>query len=95
VTIQGIDLDELTLTNFVNVYPNPNDGHFNLNFELKSEQEAELVIINALGQTMLNRKLGTVSIFNDAIDLSTHAKGMYILQIKLADGVISKRVTVQ
>ncbi len=70
------------------IYPNPNTGCFTL----LSPGEAEVKIINALGQVILNEKMppGT-----NQIDLSTKAKGIYLIKIKHGYGIENLKIIIQ
>jgi len=55
------------------VYPNPNQGHF----DLVSSEEAHYKIMNSLGQLIDE---GEVKIGNNKFSLTNYAKGLYYLQ---------------
>lgn len=95
VIVQGISIEETALGRSLKIFPNPNDGNFNVNFTLETSENVELRVLNPAGQIILNEKLGSIDKYDGSIDLSNKAKGMYILQIETASGTINRRVTIQ
>jgi len=95
VVVQGISIEETSLGRSLNVFPNPNDGNFNVSFELDANEKVELRILNAAGQIVFTESLGSVDRYDGSIDLSAKAKGMYVLQIETSSGTINRRVTIQ
>ncbi len=95
VVVQGISVEESALGRSLNVFPNPNDGNFNVSFTLDANEKVELRVLSAAGQIVLVESLGSVDRYDGSIDLSAKAKGMYILQIETSQGVINRRVTIQ
>lgn len=65
------------------MYPNPNDGKFNLNFNLKNKADAEVTVYNMEGKQVYNEKLPNFSgDYNKAIDISSNSKGVYFVKIE-------------
>src|SRR5690606_35710156 len=50
--VEGIDLEESVLSRSLNVFPNPSSGLINLHFELPTQEEVHLQVINTLGQVV-------------------------------------------
>jgi plasmid maintenance system killer protein len=65
------------------MYPNPNNGKFNLNFNLKNKADAEVTVYNMEGKQVYNEKLPSFSgDYNKAIDISSNSKGIYFVKIQ-------------
>jgi Secretion system C-terminal sorting domain len=62
-------------------YPIPSEGLVFLNAKSNIN---EISVTNAMGQTIINRKIDST---NSSIDLSTFANGMYYLKIQTNDGM--------
>ncbi len=77
----GIDADQL----FVNVYPNPSKGVFNI--EGTGIQKVE--VVNTYGQTILSTEVE-----NDflQINLGSQAAGTYLLRVVTANGTTTRRL---
>lgn len=83
--------------NTMNIYPNPNDGNFMLDVQLgKALPNVDVRAFDLLGQSVLDTRYdlaaGTTHI---AVDASKWAKGVYLLQVRTEQGVMTKRVVVR
>jgi hypothetical protein len=67
------------------LYPNPNSGQFNI----ETSEQISIVVVNALGQTILQQELQQGK---NSIDLNEQAKGIYFVQLK--NGNMSKLVKI-
>ena len=79
---------ELTADN-VTTYPNPATN--SVNVRLETATSADLTLINALGQTIIHTKTEAAE---TRLDLSSVAKGNYILAIKTENSTVNKMVAV-
>jgi PKD repeat protein len=96
VTIAGIGLEETLLGQTLNVFPNPNNGKFRVEFQVEGLKNVELRVSTLLGQEIYANKPGNVSgDYREEIDLSNQATGVYVLQIITDDHVVSRRVTIR
>ncbi len=82
-------------TNF-SIYPNPSIGQFTLEMRVKEAQEIVVKIMTILGQEVFveKRKLSP-GIHRKEIDIQTHAKGIYLLQVMTRGGMTSKKILLQ
>ncbi|MEX1191550.1 MAG: T9SS type A sorting domain-containing protein [Brumimicrobium sp.] len=80
-TVNTVGIEENQSTNLISIYPNPNNGLFNL--ELGND--AQVQIIDLTGKSILNQNY---AVGNHKIDLSSYSDGVYLLKV-LGDGVIS------
>ena len=62
----------------INVYPNPNNGIFNLKIDGDLPNDIEISIYNITGKQIINK---TISKNNASFDMSSYAKGIYYLKI--------------
>lgn len=78
-----------------NAYPNPASTVVNVEFELNTQNEVTVSIINTVGQTVAVNNLGTVSgLQTTQMDVSALDAGMYIVKVKTANGEQTKRISV-
>jgi len=83
--------------NFKNLtfFPNPTTGTFILEMELTQPEKLQLRILSVTGQVVYEEALGRQSgSYSKTIDLSRHAKGVYLLQIVGREGVMGRKVVV-
>lgn len=68
------------------VFPNPSTGAFNIRFNSYVFAEAEISVINHLGQVVFINTINSIEgLVLTNIDLSEQANGIYYLQVKLGD----------
>lgn len=81
------------------VYPNPSaTGAFNLRFDLpQGVEQAEWTVSDLLGRTLLRRDLGALPSgnFQETLDLQAQGSGIYLLQLRLGDQRLNRRVIVR
>jgi hypothetical protein len=76
------------------LYPNPNDGKFNLNFNLKNKGDAEVTVYNVEGKQVYSEKLPDFQgEYNKPIDISNNAKGIYFVKIQQGDHTQVKKIS--
>ncbi len=67
--------------NFFNLYPNPNDGRFSINFTTALEAENYTVtIVDLIGKTVYQQELSNDETIKQ-FDLSHLKRGTYVLMI--------------
>jgi hypothetical protein len=89
-----VSLEEFQILQNLKVFPNPNRGVFNIEFEMEGTRDLYLRLISPTGQLITqehNQRIG--GIFKKTIDMSGLSKGVYILQIQTEKGIISRRLT--
>ncbi|MCT8340255.1 T9SS type A sorting domain-containing protein [Flavobacteriaceae bacterium TK19130] len=90
ITIDGnfLDTEDNQLESFT-FYPNPTDAILNL----KANESIEAIsIINMLGQTVLQQKIGNTQ---SSVDVSALATGSYLLQVKANGNTGTYRLMIQ
>jgi Secretion system C-terminal sorting domain len=64
----------------LSVSPNPSAGIMSVRMDLERSTEVRIDIVNALGQVVITRNLGTTNIVNQELDLSNLADGTYFMR---------------
>ena len=76
-----IGIDE-SLQGLLSLYPNPNNGLFQLGFENLQSDQVQLEITDLLGHVIQRKTVEvTASSFRHEVDLRAHAKGTYLLKL--------------
>lgn len=75
--ILSTDVAEAKPTYTVNLYPNPNNGHFNV--VLPTEEDAVITVSNVLGQVIFTKQAE----FTNSIELRDIANGVYHLSVSV------------
>ncbi|MGB0524875.1 MAG: T9SS type A sorting domain-containing protein, partial [Flammeovirgaceae bacterium] len=77
-------------------YPNPNDGQFKLNFNLKDKGNTEISIFDLNGKEIYREQLNDFTgSYSKDVNLQSQPKGLYILKISQGDKVMSKKLVLQ
>lgn len=76
-----VDIDENEEFNF-SVFPNPSNGNFTVQFAGTSQQDLDLVLLNALGQTVWLKQVKNQALGTQIISTEGLASGVYTLVVK-------------
>jgi hypothetical protein len=80
--------------NILNVFPNPTDGIINIAVENPEEKNADLQIQDINGIVVLQNQFSSFEQnFIQQVDISELPAGIYILSLKIANSLYSKRIT--
>ncbi|TAF31556.1 MAG: T9SS C-terminal target domain-containing protein [Cytophagales bacterium] len=83
------------LSNF-NVYPNPNDGNFTINFDVKKKATINVSVTDINGREVYSdKKENFVGNYNQKILLSNTTPGAYIVKIAEGKKVRTQRIVIQ
>jgi hypothetical protein len=87
---------ELDNDAFFNVYPNPNEGTFNVSFEINKPAAYTLELKNTLGQVVYSENLPSdfAGQYSKLINISEYSKGIYTLSLTGAQQSINKKIIV-
>ena len=89
----GLSIDEFELNN-LSIYPNPNNGEFNVKFNSISEN-VSLQVFDIRGRSVYNKSYAnSSSSFNEAINLGNVQSGMYLLNVNDGERTITKKIIV-
>ena len=89
-------IDNIALSTSLNVYPNPNDGNFNVQFALTSNSTVTAQVFDVTGKAIYSNTFnGVVGSNKLAIDMKGVAKGMYMVKLTTAEGTANRKVTVK
>jgi hypothetical protein len=89
----GVSDSPLDISTF-NIYPNPAADHINVSFELKAEERVSVEILDITGRIVKLADLGmcNTGVYNQMINVKELNSGMYLLNIRSGEGVISKKL---
>jgi hypothetical protein len=79
-----------------NVYPNPNNGKFKVEFNSTTAQTLDLMVFNNIGQFVANTRVeGTVGNNLLNIDLAGMAQGIYHVNLVTKNGILNRRLLIE
>jgi hypothetical protein len=77
----SLSVDPNSLTASINVYPNPSDGLFTISIVSTRVSNLNIQVTNIQGQTVYQNLVKSVLSYQENIDLTPFAKGMYFLKV--------------
>ena len=77
------------LAEYINVYPNPSNGYVNIS---SPEQIDRLMLVNIVGQTVLDMKPGSS---NTKLNLDGLNPGVYFVNLIIDGQRVTKKLTIQ
>ena len=80
------------LFDFVNFFPNPNNGEFTLRFKLPNSDKFKILIYDQVGKTVYEERRVGESEYKEIINLSVLADGPYFLQIIQSNKTYSRKI---
>ncbi len=90
--ITGIDGPESALN--WSVFPNPGNGKVEIRID-GAEARLDLKVLNIIGEEIYSGEVSGGSSYRKQLDLSSSAKGVYIVQLISSAGIESKRLVIQ
>ena len=92
-TVLGVE--EPSLENSLSVYPNPNNGEFNIKFNANSNN-VNVQVFDVRGRSVFNTTFDNVlEEFNESINLGKVNSGIYLLNINDGGNVVTKKLVVE
>lgn len=87
--------DAKTLLSNISVYPNPANGHFEIEFTVENPQTVNISLVNSIGQIVYQKSNKNFQgNYSDKIDSRSFANGNYILNIKTGENTHTENITV-
>lgn len=87
-------IENFNINTAVNVYPNPNNGMFNLVIDLPYYQNVKYTLYDAIGKMIHKKEIDNVLSIDSKIDIRNNSKGVYYLKIETELGQITKRISI-
>lgn len=91
----AVSKNELLELEGLSFYPNPSDGKFRLRFKVPAQGELEIKIFNIDGREVFSRYFDQFGgTFTEMIDLTGQGSGIYLMEIRLDDNRLTKKIVV-
>lgn len=83
------DIENITVENYTHIFPNPAAEKVSIqcSFKIKS-----IEVFNEQGQKLNEKKINA---YNTTLDVSSYAKGSYIIKINTKSGYTTKKIVVK
>jgi hypothetical protein len=80
----------------LSIFPNPTDGMLNIKFTMNEIQSVRIEILSLKGETIYSQNLGNFKgTFDKQVDLSSLAKGIYILRLISDRGTTNEKIVLK
>jgi subtilisin-like proprotein convertase family protein len=83
-----------TINDFI-LYPNPNKGNFNIQFNSKSSDDIAVTVFDVLGRKVFDKKYSNKANFNETIQLKNVKSGIYILSVLDGERREEKKIVIE
>ncbi|MBH07514.1 MAG: hypothetical protein CMP71_00065, partial [Flavobacteriales bacterium] len=92
----SVRLEQSTVINDLDIYPNPSRDMFNISFNTINKQDITLRIRNIVGEEIYTEKLNKFDgTYTKAISLENYPKAVYFLEINTNEETINKKLMLQ
>jgi len=95
MSFRGTGVDNSELMSSLNVYPNPTNGKFTVNISNVEAMDMTLELVNISGQVVYRNEVKAAYSYNEDIDATTFAKGVYYLKVNNGKDVKVEKVVIQ
>ena len=91
-----LSTNQYIVENSLSIFPNPVSSSATINFDLVNQVDAIINVTNIVGQKVYSKDLGRLmsGAHTEQIDMSSLGNGLYLVQIRLNDEVVTKKITV-
>jgi len=93
-----IDIDRMTELEVINLnlYPNPNEGLFDLNFRLVEDQPVLVRIISLNGKEVYREDISNFEgTYANKINITENSAGVYVLQVVQGERMMSRKIIIE
>lgn len=89
----NLSVEENELDN-LSIYPNPNNGEFNIGFNPRSGEDINIEVYDIRGRAIYTKTFNSVSRFEEAIKLNNAQSGVYLLSISDGSQKVTKKIVI-
>lgn len=92
----ALGLNDAALESSLNIFPNPANSTATLQFQLSNEESVSINVLNAVGQSVMQQNLGTLSAnaHNQTLDVTSLSNGLYFVEIKAGNTTVTRKFSV-
>jgi len=93
--LTNVSINDIDEVGFI-VYPNPVSTDLNIEFNIMGNVNADLRIVNILGEVMYSEKIDNTSLtYSNTFDFTKFSNGIYFVKLKVDNKLITHKVIVQ
>ena len=83
------------LNSALDIYPNPNNGLFELSISGGQKINGEITIRDIMGRNIFTQTIDDAGFYHTSIDLRKFSKGLYTLQLQTPQGFASGKISIE
>lgn len=96
IILDNVSIDDLDAgISSLMAFPNPNNGQFNLTFEMDNADNVLVSVYDLTGKLIHSESAANVRDFNGQINLNDAANGIYLLRVETSLGATTRRIVKQ
>ena len=77
------------------LYPNPNNGNFNIQFTSTSGNEINVKVHDLRGREIFTKKYLNTGLFNENLQLNNAQSGIYLVTIQDGSSKVTKKIVIE
>lgn len=77
------------------IYPNPNNGNFNIQFDSQSGNEIKVGVHDIRGRQIFNQSFENTGLFNQNLELNDIQSGVYLVTVQDGDKKETRKIVIQ
>jgi len=77
------------------IYPNPNNGNFNIQFDSQSGNEIKVGVHDIRGRQIFNQSFENTGLFNQNLELNDIQSGVYMVTVQDGDKKETRKIVIQ
>ncbi len=90
----SLSTEEFDSLDALTVFPNPNNGDFNVTFNSTSNNDVNIEVFDIRGRKVFENSYRNTGLFNQSIKLENVQSGMYLLNISEGDRKVTKKIII-
>ncbi|MNK10949.1 Ser-Thr-rich glycosyl-phosphatidyl-inositol-anchored membrane family protein [compost metagenome] len=87
-------INDTVFSNF-SLYPNPNKGSFTVKFNSATGNEIQMGVYDMRGRQLLNKLIANVGTIDEAVSIGAVETGVYLVNIRDGESVITKKIIIE
>lgn len=97
VCINNVGIEKVLELESISVFPNPNDGNFNISFELLKSENVKIELFSNLGKLIFEKSYGIKNsgINEIAIKSPFLTTGIYFIKLKIGEKYLSQKILIE
>ena len=89
-----LSVENFSISNLA-IYPNPNNGNFNIQFTSNSSNEINVGVHDMRGREIFAEKYSNNGLFNENLQLNNAQSGIYLVTIQDGSSKVTKKIVIE